>query len=388
MPAVQNVLALTRDLLRFNTINPPGDEAACAQFLGKLLSDAGYRVSYHDFLPNRTTVIAEIGGQQDKPPICFTGHIDVVPLGAKPWQYDPFAGELDGDRIYGRGSTDMKGGVAAFIDAAIKLAPHLQRSPGLKLVLTAGEEINCEGARYVSQHQLLGRAGAVVIAEPTANRPLVGHKGVCWVEVEALGKTAHGSMPEQGDNAIVKLAPVIDKLARFDFQAVCGCAFHPILGKPTLNIGTVSGGLNTNSVPDSARLSLDIRTIPGIEHERMVAAIQQLVDPAQKDVKVRRLFDAPSMYTDPSDEWVQSVFDVTSEYLGVRPEPATITFSTDGPHLKSGFEQAMGKPVPTLVLGPGEPEMAHQTDEYLSLAKTEASSAMFAAIIERWQVKG
>ncbi len=380
-----NVLQLTRDLLRFNTVNPPGKEAECAQYLGAMLEGAGFQVRYHDYEPGRTSVIAEVGGRQDKPPICFTGHIDVVPLGAKAWQFDPFAGETDGDKIYGRGTTDMKGGMAAFVMAAIKLAPHLHDKPGVKLVLTASEEINCEGAKYMARSNVLGRAGAIVIAEPTANQPLVGHKGICWIEVEALGKTAHGSMPEEGDNAIAKMGPVIEKLTRFDFQSMCGCAMHPVLGKATMNIGTIHGGLNTNSVPDSALMTLDIRTVPGVEPGDIVNAIQNLVDAQGNDIKVRRLFDAPSMYTDPNDEWVSRVFDITGEYLGARPTAKTITFSTDGPHLKNGFEKSSnGLNVPALVLGPGEPHMAHQTDEFISLNKTETSVAMFEHLMRDW----
>src|SRR5262249_25802214 len=157
--------------LAFNTINPPGMERACARHLGALLESAGFTVSYHEFADTRTSLIARIGGSESKAPICFTGHIDTVPLGAKPWGRDAFAGETDGDRRYGRGSTDMKGGVAAFVVVAIELARHLERGPGLVLVITAGEEIGCEGARYLADHRLLDRAGAIVVAEPTANYP-------------------------------------------------------------------------------------------------------------------------------------------------------------------------------------------------------------------------
>jgi succinyl-diaminopimelate desuccinylase len=384
MTTPPTLLQLSKDLLRFDTVNPPGQEQACAQYLGALLEASGFQVRYHDYLPGRTSVVAQIGGREDKPPICFTGHIDVVPLGAKAWQFKPFDGQTDGDRLYGRGTTDMKGGIAAFVRAAIKLAPHLHNTAGVKLVLTASEEINCEGARHLASENLLGRAGAIVIAEPTANMPLVGHKGICWVEVEALGKTAHGSMPQHGDNAIVKLAPAIEKLARFDFQAHCGCAMHPVLGNATLNIGTVQGGLNTNSVPDSARMSLDIRTVPGIGHTKMIEAIQAHLDSTQQHVRVKRLFDAPSLYTEPSDEWVQKVFDISAPYLGARPAASTITFSTDGPHLRRGFQEATGSSVPTLIMGPGEPEMAHQTDEFVSISKMETSEAMFEAVMRDW----
>src|SRR5688572_14097181 len=192
-------------------------ERACARHLGRLLESAGFATAYHEFADARTSLVARIGGDSAKAPLCFTGHIDTVPLGAAPWTRDAFAGETDGDRLYGRGSTDMKSGIAAFVVAAVELAPHLARGPGLVLVITAGEEVGCEGARFLADHDLLGRAGAVIVAEPTGNYPFVGHKGLAWFEIETTGVTAHGSMPEVGDNAIVKMARVIDDLGAFRF---------------------------------------------------------------------------------------------------------------------------------------------------------------------------
>jgi succinyl-diaminopimelate desuccinylase len=132
-----------------------------------------------------------------------------VPLGAAQWTRDAFAGETDGDRLYGRGSTDMKSGIAAIVAAAIELAPHLRATPGVTLVLTAARK-SVARARATSPTSASSIApGAIVIAEPTANYPYIGHKGLAWFEIETQGVTAHGSMPELGDNAIVKMAKVI-----------------------------------------------------------------------------------------------------------------------------------------------------------------------------------
>lgn len=364
---------LTRELLAFNTINPPGQERACAQHLGGLLEDAGFVVEFHEFALGRTSLIARIGGDAAKPPLCFTGHIDTVPLGAKAWTHDPFAGETDGDRIFGRGTTDMKCGIAAFVAAAVELAPHVARGPGLVLVITAGEEIGCEGAKYLADHDLLGRAGAIVVAEPTANYPYIGHKGLAWFEVATTGITAHGSMPEVGDNAIVKMADVIHDLGRFHFPVES----HPVMGKPTLNVGTIRGGLNTNSVPDEAKITVDTRTVPGIDHAHLCGSLAQLLAP--RGARVRQIVDTPALYTEESDAWVQEVFEACTPLLDGRPTPRTITFSTDGADLKRGF----GGP-PAVILGPGEPTLAHQTDEWCSMEKMRASTDLFATLATRW----
>jgi len=328
----------------------------------------------HEFAEARTSLVATIGGDPDRPPLCFTGHIDVVPLGAAKWTRNPFAGETDGDRLYGRGSTDMKGGIAAFVEAAVTLAPHLARGPGLVLVITAGEEIGCEGARFLADRQLLGRAGAIVVAEPTANYPYVGHKGLAWFEVETHGVTAHGSMPEVGDNAIVKMAHVIGDLGDFQFPIES----HAVMGRPTLNIGTIAGGLNTNSVPDEARITVDTRTVPGIDHGHLCKSLETLLAP--RGASVRKIVDVPALYTEPQHQWVQEVFEACTPFLGSRPQPATITFSTDGADLKRGF----GGKVPAVILGPGEPKLAHQTDEWCSVNRIEQSVDLFGTLMRRW----
>jgi succinyl-diaminopimelate desuccinylase len=373
MGAAIDPRALTRELLAFNTINPPGMERACARHLGRLLEGAGFRVEYHEFAEARTSLIATIGGERTRAPICFTGHIDTVPLGVARWTRDAFAGETDGDRIYGRGATDMKSGIAAFVAAAVELAPRLERGPGLVLVITAGEEVGCEGARFLADRKLLARAGAIVVAEPTANYPYVGHKGLAWFEVETLGVTAHGSMPELGDNAIVKMAKVIGDLEHFHFPVES----HPVMGKPTLNVGTIRGGLNTNSVPDEARITLDTRTVPGIDHAHLCRSLEALLAP--RGASVRKIVDTPPLFTESGHEWVQQVFEACTPLLGSRPTPKTITFSTDGADLKRGF----GGP-PAVILGPGEPTLAHQTDEWCSMNRLEQSVDLFRTLMLRW----
>lgn len=375
-----NAFELTRDLLHFNTINPPGQERDCARHLGRLLEAAGFDVEYHEFAEARTSVIATIGGKQEKPPICFTGHIDIVPLGAAVWTRDPFAGETDGDRLYGRGSTDMKSGIAAFVLAAIKLAPHLKNKPGLTLVLTASEEVGCEGAKYLAKAKLLDRAGAIVVAEPTGNYPFVGHKGLIWIEIETKGKTAHASMPEQGENAILKMARVINALETFDWQHHCGVDCHHVMGKPSMNIATVHGGLNTNSVPDAVKLTVDMRTVPGVDHVHLCRSIESLIGDLGH---LRKIVETPPLYSEP-DEWIESVFELTTPMLDARPTPKTIMFSTDGADLKRAYLEKSTGDVPTIILGPGQPELAHQTDEWCSLKRLDQSVELFERIMCEW----
>ena len=373
MATEMNALELTRELLSFNTINPPGQEKNCAQYLGKLLEDGGFKVAYYDFAEDRTSLIARAKGRLDKPPICFSGHLDTVPLGAESWRKDPFEGEVDGNRIYGRGASDMKSGIAAMVCAALRIQKVFQEKAGITCIFTAGEETGSQGASYLARlSQVLGQCGALVVGEPTSNYPLVGHKGSLWLEIEATGITAHGSMPEQGDNAIYKAAEIVRKLQEFDLNV----ARHPFLGKPTLNVGTIAGGLNINSVPDRAVVGVDIRTVPSLPnnavHEKMKAYLGE-------DVKITPIVDMVSVTTDPENEWIQAVFDISESFLGKRPEPRGVAYFTDASILTPAFDMP-----PTVIMGPGEPEMAHKTDEFCRVSKIEDATRAYFEIAQRW----
>lgn len=239
MPPQTSALELTRELTRLRTINPPGSEKLCADRLAAILEAAGLAVARYDYAENRTSLVARLDGTADSPPLCFTGHLDTVPLGAAAWRLDPLGGELDGDRLYGRGSSDMKSGVAAMVQMAVDLARLPRRRAGLVLVLTAGEETGCDGARYLAGlGDALPRAGALVVGEPTANQPLIGHKGALWLQAVFRGVTAHGSMPEQGDNALHKAARGVVRLAEHGFNL----ERHHHLGAPSINVGRMHGG--------------------------------------------------------------------------------------------------------------------------------------------------
>jgi len=368
-----DAVELTKQIVRMNTINPPGDEEHCARHLGMLLENAGFKVAYHQLSPKRASLVATIGGSSQKAPLCFTGHIDTVPLGAATWRMDPFAADTESGKLYGRGTSDMKSGVAAFVTACVNLSGRLERSPGLELVITAGEETGCEGAFHLAQKRgALGRAGAVVVGEPTSNYPFVGHKGAFWLTARTKGITAHGSMPEKGVNAVFKAARAIAVLEKFRFSSPP----HPLMGQASLNVGTIRGGLNINSVPDEAVIGIDIRTVPSAPHAQIK---DELARQLGTDVELETLLDLESVYTAPEHPWIQEVFEVVRGILGNRPEPRAATYFTDAAALNIAY----GAP-PTIVLGPGEAPLAHQTDEYCVVERVAESVAVYEEIARRW----
>jgi len=369
----QDAVALTRELLNFDTVNPPGLERDCAHHAGELLQSWGYQVEFFEHAPERTSVIARLGVKEGKAPLCLTGHLDVVPLGTRAWSRDPFSGETDGDRLYGRGTSDMKAGVAGMLIAARTFANKLAGTPGLVLVLTASEENGCIGSRHLAGlPRLLGKAGAVVVGEPTSNYPMVGHKGSIKFHAHFQGVSAHGSMPELGDNAIYKAARAVARLEGFDFHAHP----HPVMGGPTLNVGTFEGGSGVNLVPDSASLGVDIRTVPGMDHAALLERLRaELGEAATMEV----FSDMNAVWTEPDDAWMQRVFEICRPILGEVPQARTAPYMTDAANLLKVYAGA-----PTVVLGPGEAGMAHQTDEYCNMERIRQSVAIYEAIIDDW----
>lgn len=365
-----NVISLTRKLIAFNTINPPGNEMNLAKFLGEILAENGFDVEYVLFEKNRLHIIAERGLSENELPIVLSGHLDTVPLGAKEWSADPFAGEILDGKLFGRGTSDMKGGVAAIVLAAIQSFGQGTPKGGVRLVITAGEELGCQGAQQlVTSYKKWGEARGLIIAEPTANIPATGHKGGLYINAETTGVTAHSSMPELGENAIYKAARAISKIEKFQFNA----EKDTLLGLPTINVGKMSGGLNLNSVPDHAEFTIDVRSTTKVNHKEI---LERLKNELGDEVSLEVLVDLNAVSTDEKSEFVQLVYDVCNVDRSDNNFPKALPYLTDGSVLQPAFNG-----VPTIILGPGQPEMAHQTDEFIYVEKLEKSVEIFKNII-------
>ncbi|MFP6558955.1 M20 family metallopeptidase [Paraburkholderia sp. B3] len=375
MTAIDPVV-LTRELVAFESVNPPGDEEACARHLAGVLRGLGFDVSLHAFGARRLNLVARLAGDAEGLPLGFTGHLDVVPLGAAAWEHDPFAGEIAGGRLYGRGTSDMKAGIAAFVAACAGSLDTLRRGTGVHLILTGGEETGCDGAEALRAEGAgwLPPLGALIVGEPTANRVLLGHKGALWLRGVAHGVTAHGAMPERGVNAIRVAAEALAKL--WDFSV--GPA-HEAMGAPTLNVGTIHGGLNVNSVPDRTEFTIDMRTVPGIDHACLARELHGRLAP----VELSPVIDLPPVYSEPSDNWIARVLELARPFDEMPAAPRTARYFTDAAVLKP----ATAWP-PTVLLGPGEPELAHKTDEYCRIDRIHAAVDLYRVILDDWAARG
>lgn len=364
------MIRLTRDLILLDTVNPPGNEAPAAHLIGNLLEKNGFTVDYIHYGENRLHLVAEKGCEKGGYAIVFTGHFDTVPFGAGHWTVSPLGGEIKDGKIYGRGTSDMKGGIAAMTVAAINAFETVDPPCGVRLIFTSGEETGCQGAVHLAgTYNNLGKTPGIVVGEPTGNQPAIGHKGGLYMKVTARGVTAHSSMPHLGDNAIYKAARAIGAVERFEFDGEKDTGDW----YSTLNVGSMMGGINLNSVPDYAEFTIDARTTANVSHKELLRRLQ---DELGNDVNIEVLVDLPAVSTDENSRFVQAVYASCGIRAGASGLPYRLPYLTDGAVLQHAYGG-----VPTVILGPGHPEMAHKTDEYCKLENIERAVEIYRQII-------
>jgi len=368
------VAQLCHDLVRYKTINPPGDELALVNFVLEYLRLLGFEGELVPHAENRASGIARLRGSGELPALMFNGHADVVPVGNQPWRFDPFSGEIAEGKVWGRGSCDMKGGIAAMLVAARSVALTQQKLLGdLVFSITAGEEVNMLGARVLAGLPSLGPLQAIIISEPTTNCIALAERGVLWPEISTHGKTAHGSTPELGINAISMMLLLLKEIEEMEIPFTP----HPLLGNMTRSLNIIQGGVQTNVVPDSCSVMYDFRTVPGQDHPAIIAQIEAVIQQLEQRVKdfkatVKLIHDLPPAETAPDHPAVLKFQAAASEALGKPVETQVMKFATEA----SIFVPALN--VPTIVLGPGLPGLAHQPDEYVEIDKMVEAARIYA----------
>jgi succinyl-diaminopimelate desuccinylase len=367
------VVSLCRDLVRFKSVNPPGDEREIAEYVAGVLREAGLTVEMVPHTPTRASVLARLKGSGEMPALFYTGHLDVVPVGAEKWLHDPFEGEVVEGKLWGRGASDMKGGNAAMIVATkVLAAANLPLKGDLILAFTAGEEGEQLGAAEIAARPDLAPVQAVVVAEPSSNDVYVAEKGAFWLQITTHGKTAHGSMPHLGQNAIMMMVALLSEL---DSLAV-PCEEHPLLGGFTRSINTIAGGVKTNVVPDQCTVTIDQRTVPGQDHRAILRQVEELIADLGRRLpdfraSVEVINDRIPVASSPEEPVVQRFYDIVAEVAGERPVPKGVNYYTDA----VAFAPALNAPM--IICGPGEAKLAHQPNEYVEVHKMVEAAKIF-----------
>jgi succinyl-diaminopimelate desuccinylase len=351
------MLSLLKDLISANSENPPGQE----QEVAKVLKDhmESYSISCKTVGPNQRPNLIFSTHEDKKGPLVMHGHMDTVPIGPREnWNYDPLASKIVDGRLYGRGACDMKGSISALAETMIIYNEGKHEQP-LLMLATSDEESGCSGAERVAKSGLLEGVQYGVCAEPTSLEVLVGEKGMLWSKVVAKGKAAHGSRPAEGINAIdlcMKAIQVLTNQAyRYDEEE--------LLGKPTVNLGKISGGIKVNVVPEYCEAQIDMRLVKGQSPEGILKEMNARLDVAQlsDNIEVDYMIGKPAIIT-PSESLivksaVKSVEKITSKNVSLK----TATYGTDC----SVLQPKIG--ILNIICGPGSIEQAHQPNEYIRI---------------------
>ena len=354
-----DTVGLLQELVRRRTVS--GDAAAQRDVLGLLTEVLRERAPHLEVTagddPDQPWTLLRTPADPGRRRLLFACHVDTVPVpdpGA--WERDPFGGDLDGGRVWGRGASDMEAGVVAAVAALAAADP---RTPAA-LLLTSDEEIGSRGAAAAAAAVADLPVGAVVVPEATGNRVVLGHRGALWLAVRTAGRAAHGSTPELGHNAVLDLATLLARTG-----PGLPLRTDPFLGTETWNPGVVSGGTVPNVVPDRAEVVVDMRTVA--DGRDLLRWWQG--QPEVADVEVR--VDLPPVVTPAGDPWVATL------PAPVLPTPAT--YFTDA----SVLRQVVGG-APIVVWGPGTPAVMHAVDEYVELAEVAQAAAAFTDVLARW----
>lgn len=370
------IVEMLTTLIRFNSVNPPGNEAPVAEYLAGSMRRAGLQVELVPLTEKRANVMARLPGRSAAPALMFCGHTDTVHPGEVAWRHDPFAAETSNGRMFGRGTADMKGGVAAMVVAVEALAQAgIPLAGDVIIAGTAGEEVDCLGARHLLESGGMAGVGALVIPEPTDLSLVSAHRGALWLRLITQGKAAHGSMPELGVNTILHMYKLLDALLDHHFTY----RPHPLLRLPTVNVGTIQGGTKTNVVADMCQATVDIRTVPGMSTAEVIGEIQALIDNIKAgtpafNARIEIVNDKSAVATDPNTPLIQAAQRAGSLILDRTLEPQGASYFTDA----SVLTPPTG--VPTLIFGPGEAGMAHQPDEYVDIDKVVQAAHFYAAL--------
>lgn len=371
---------LLQMLVQIDTTNPPGGERKGAELLAQELEGFGLHPKISDLGSGRANVTAVLEGGE-RPSLIYNGHIDVVPVGEARWRHPPFGGEIHGGKLYGRGSSDMKSGVAAMLVAVGALAKQGKKLGGdLVFSAVADEEFGGLGAeRFVSEGGTRG-AGAVVFSEPTGFQPYIAEKGVYWVELETIGKTAHGAMPHLGRNAILDMQELLGAVKRVPLPT----APDKRHGSTTMNVGSIQGGVSANVVPDSCKASLDIRIPPGVAIDQVLREYREAARRAEEaapgmETRITQKAARVPVATTAHERIVRVVLELCEDLLGIRRDAGpTPGYATDASVLcRSGD-------LPFVIIGPGQEEMAHKPDEYVILEDYLRGIEFYCSLAERY----
>ncbi|HLU60063.1 MAG TPA: M20 family metallopeptidase [Pseudonocardia sp.] len=381
------VVALTRDLVRLRTVNEDGArEAPAAQLVAETMRSFGWEPLITEVAPGRPNVVAVVeGGGGPGRTLAFEGHTDVVTEGDPGgWSVDPYGGEIRDGRLYGRGSADMKSGVAAMLHGvrALQLAGPF---PGRVLVCAlVDEEGLMLGAKHFAGTDLARGVDGAIICEPEEGEICTSAKGAVRIRVDLLGAMAHGAMPQHGRNPLPAAGRLLVALAALQDELQKAHPAHEHLGEVyvTPTVSRAGSLEQINVIPGGASVAVDVRTIPGVDHAALVERVRALAAEAGAPDGVTSQLtvvdDRPCVEIATDHPLVAALAAAHTEVVGEPARYGGVPGATDGTILTRDAG------IPTVVYGPGGKWIAHQADEFVEVADIVRCAHVYAAAADRF----
>ena len=372
---------LTKDLVAFNSQNPPGSTIEITKYLQEESKSLGFDSKIYSMDEHRSNIVITFGkGEKD---IVLSGHLDTVPVGDESqWKYPPLqVTEKDG-KLFGRGTVDMKGGVASLIAVMDAISrSNIELNYRLVFAGTADEEVGMNGAFHLKEKGVMNKAECLIITEATDLKVGIAEKGPYWIRMKVKGKAAHGSMPEVGINAIEGVCTGIKAL-----KDIIPKTKHDLLGQTTLNVGMISGGAKINVVPEDCYIDCDFRLIPEVDQEEFNSSItdqmKKLSD--ENDCKYTHevLHTIPAVETNQDESIVKGLLKWSKRISNRDENLIGLTYGTDAAALIPPDN------IPFVIIGGGSPSVLHQSNEYVQLSDLVAASKIITGgILETYSKK-
>lgn len=369
-------LRILRKLISIPTVDPPDNELEAAAFIRRILEQEDIFCRIYDLGNGRANLVARLPGTGKKPALVYSAHLDTIAVDEAEWTMPPFGGDIKDGRLYGRGATDMKSGLVSMLSAAIQLKrENVPLAGDLILAFSAAENSTGMGALELIHNGELEGAGAMLISEPTSLNVFIAEKGALWLRAVASGGSGHGAFVENWredyGNAIVRMADFIEGLKYFDF----GVPPHPHLGRPTINVGKIEGGVSAPTIPSSCTVEMDVRMLPGMDPQSVKAMIQVA---AGDHIDIQWVDFKPPVVTAQDDPFVELCVASCESVCSETPDVTGISYYSDAAFFKPAME------IPIVIIGPGEAGHSGIADEYVEIANLMKTNRIFFHIAKRY----
>lgn len=332
-------------------------EEAVGVFIAGFLENLGMEVQYLRLPNGRPNILGRWPGGGGRKKLDLSAHMDTVNV--EGMTIEPFFPKVESGRLFGRGACDTKGSIAVYLWLLKKLAPRRESlAYDVGFLATCDEENGCRGSTWLAENKRI-EADYVIVGEPTGSQIAVAHRGSIVLEIETRGISAHGSVPDKGDNAIYRMVDVVQRI-REEWLPALREPVHPVLGRSSAAVTLISGGVRYNIIPDACRITIDLRVLPGLTVESAVGDLNRLLSrlPGVR-ADIRCTCNQPPLCTDPASPFVQRLLAARAEVVGTAAPIGLPYFADSSQFARAGAE--------CVLVGPGDIAHAHGAAEFVEL---------------------